>query len=1230
MALQVKALSFTAAPVSGSQTVTGVGFRGKSAIFMTVGSTTAQDGTIQTDQHISFGIVTGSGKSTQRYALIWSPTAQATSSCRKQLGDGVFGLMATSSTLSVAAQLSVWTDDGFVLTYPVSATVGQEVHVLVFGGPDFYKYRLQEGDIDGTVPDQDYPGYGFQPSFVLPFGVRGQNTSTLPATLNLDNGATFNMGAALSIVDRWAIALTGQNGQVSASSMGAVATQRNDMMMALLKTTSTSSAGLEKHADLDSFQADGPRLDLTEDAVSALRRFAMLAILGPQVAVGKINRSGGTITLSFVPKGVLFASFHQAATATIGGDSQISIGFSDGTNHKAVWTRLQNTPVPTVSHRVSKRTACFVTATTAPAVDTVGTVSFFGTTVTLASSPTGAIDDEITYIVWGDAVDGTIPANLNPVYSDMATAFNVPEMAKPAYLIPVAEPTFRDPDVATPTITRIADDPGRTFTIPKLPIGSGIFVNGIWGGRAQHGYSKRQPWNYDQTLFILEHNEQSDSHNATYVGTPTKIILDGQTMVPKYAFGPVASANLDEYRWHPSLAKANILVNVTSDGKKLQHINVLTDSIEQEWDLSLAIAAGVTGFGDGEGNLSDDGRWIALFRNVDATGITSNDADCFVVDMSLSGASALGAVLRVPSTDPISVFTNKVMTWLTMSASGNYVVAHWRGEKTSILSLNKTTRVLTIPNLGAFGSGLGGDAWNSANYACVTDGTTTVKSQASAVIFGSDTGMTGMKVTGGKVGGVLTTVYVTAVLAAPPSPASGTWITVSQALDANAAVTLRIGDEADKGHIWRMGHADQATNPYDGDADVVIGQDQRVPAGDLFNGRTISHVVMTKLSTGAPTSLTFTSQSSVSEMTSHHISTRNKRLPGWVYVSYFEKTSATDRLYQQEVIAVQLVADGASPSSTGRRFAHHHSDHSTLGGNPGTYQAEVHPCPSWDGHRIVFKSDWTRQCDSGCGINTYTGGYPAGVYQSYIITAIFEPQDSIGTEVLASMTRTLAKQYVARAIGGANSTAILALADDALAETANKWNIRHRWSWLQKDGTPISIVAGTGDYTLPTDFDEFYSARLAVLDRPLQYFEKRDYDRLYLDQAVQRDMIGITVFNSSGFSAASPVKKARIIGLPNSADSLEFTYYRTINPTADPIDVPGDLLYLFLADARAALIMTKNAADPRLPVLSSIVEERLKEAIGNDTEQTEDNDIAFQPPRGRPVSAEDLDLLEGN
>jgi hypothetical protein len=188
--------------------------------------------------------------------------------------------------------------------------------------------------------------------------------------------------------------------------------------------------------------------------------------------------------------------------------------------------------------------------------------------------------------------------------------------------------------------------------------------------------------------------------------------------------------------------------------------------------------------------------------------------------------------------------------------------------------------------------------------------------------------------------------------------------------------TQACGRDPAKGYIVGVGHADFTLNPFDGNADVLIGQRR---SGCPSTGG----VVMVKLSDGNYTSLT----DPANEAFPHHVSTRNFDRPGWAYVGYYEEAG---KRFSDELIAVKL--DG---SKAVERYVHMHSATS------GCYRCEEHAVPSPDGSMIVFASNWATDCGSGCGSSS--------VIKDYVVTTGLATTDAGGPPRPASAAVALAR-----------------------------------------------------------------------------------------------------------------------------------------------------------------------------------------------------------------------------
>jgi hypothetical protein len=429
----------------------------------------------------------------------------------------------------------------------------------------------------------------------------------------------------------------------------------------------------------------------------------------------------------------------------------------------------------------------------------------------------------------------TYPGFINMV-TDSSRVFTVPGVVKPPYIVPFVDPVFGT------RVTRIANDPG-TSTAP---------VVGTWGSDARHHYSKTQPWSSDNSIIMIENRAG---------GSPSMLLLDGDTYLPRVPTCSGYSPN--DYRWHPSPSHPHEQMNVT--GSELMWYDVVTCTKTRTWTLPFS----VSGFGSGEGNPSNDGRYAAL----------ASATQLFVVDMDPQAPFAPYPNKRIgPAVDIASCGLSGgcSVDWVSISASGKYAVVSYNGDYPRVFDVNPTTLALT------------------------------------------------------------------------PHPM------LSSSPRCN-------GGSAAQGYIYDLGHADVATNPFDNDEDVLIGQEHCGNSGSVIGGQLVGGIVMVRLRDGAITSLT----DPTNEAYPHHVSTRSLDRPGWAYIGYYPQAG---QRFTDEVIAVKM--DGSKAT---QRFAHKHSAFS------GCYRCESHPVPSRDGRRVIFTSNWVDNCGGLCGTSS--------VVQDYVIDA---------------------------------------------------------------------------------------------------------------------------------------------------------------------------------------------------------------------------------------------------
>ncbi len=206
--------------------------------------------------------------------------------------------------------------------------------------------------------------------------------------------------------------------------------------------------------------------------------------------------------------------------------------------------------------------------------------------------------------------------------TDLDMHWPIPNMAKPGYLETVEDPIFSS------KITRVTGNPNSS--IPT--------IGTQWRDIARHGYSKRQVWNADESILMIDR----------HINGTSPIFVDGETY--EVLFTDAVSANAQ--RWHPT--DPNIMVVVTDNEVKAWNVNTGTQT-------TLMSFSGYSGclIGPYEGNLSNDGNMVALYATRNSDGkkvgfaldlqnqIKYNDLDLSSMNVDWISVSPLGNYLVV-------------------------------------------------------------------------------------------------------------------------------------------------------------------------------------------------------------------------------------------------------------------------------------------------------------------------------------------------------------------------------------------------------------------------------------------------------------------------------------------------------------------------------------------------------------------------------------------------------
>ena len=209
----------------------------------------------------------------------------------------------------------------------------------------------------------------------------------------------------------------------------------------------------------------------------------------------------------------------------------------------------------------------------------------------------------------------------------------------------------------------------------------------------------------------------------------------------------------------------------------------------------------------------------------------------------------------------------------------------------------------------------------------------------------------------------------------------------------------------------------------------------------------------------------------------------------------------------------------------------------------------------------------------------------------------------------STITYSQAQSRVAESVG-ASSTNELARALYAIQAAFQHWNNKFNWPFLAATAS-ASVVAGTADYSLPSNFKSIYGAKLTTINRQLAYLPRRQYDR-----AVWNQTAGGDPSHYSLFLAGLDEGKITLIPTPGSADTLSLKYFRrmTIPPSAGAtaIDIPQDYESYVLALAKALYLIDKGAEESKWGFWKAYAEEGMAFAKGSDT-RIPDEDLVLVP-----------------
>ena len=470
-----------------------------------------------------------------------------------------------------------------------------------------------------------------------------------------------------------------------------------------------------------------------------------------------------------------------------------------------------------------------------------------------------------------------------------------------------------------PYLTPFHDPDFGTYVI-RVSGDNGVAAAGgdTFGSDARHHYMTENPWSRHGTYYYMQ-NGRGDSPAPTCTGTCKDQILNGSTFGPMYSecpsFSNVAggSASVGDSWWSLQANSEAVRVGETADGKMFLY-NVTTCAAVANKAWSSTFAALSTG-------TSEAQSWNGNKQVV----VKSDKKAVQIIDVSTSNSGSPWSTGVGDEFDtftacgaPTTAGTQCVIDWAQVSPSGNYlVISYDEYDHVRVLDITGTT---------------------------VSNHDYTIRHCSGIVntnVCTSDANCTGADV-------------------CRPIPFVYTGCVQSQLA---------------KGFIFDVAHASLGPDPYDSNADVVVGANHCSNVGSTQNGQILTELIKVKLSDASVYGFKsilagIDPDTAIDTGFVKHVSMLAYDFTGYAFVSFTDDRPG--KVFDDEIVAVRigtppgtvvrpngLIVMGAShPGPNVLRYTRTHT------GN--AYRCEAHGVPSPNGSKIAFASCWVAHCGAPC------------------------------------------------------------------------------------------------------------------------------------------------------------------------------------------------------------------------------------------------------------------------
>ena len=252
--------------------------------------------------------------------------------------------------------------------------------------------------------------------------------------------------------------------------------------------------------------------------------------------------------------------------------------------------------------------------------------------------------------------------------TDVCAVYPTPTEDRPSYNTPILK------SIATNfwmLYNRITDLPGILLPCNGAP---NCDSTGPWGDNAIHHYSKDNAFSSPSaTSFGLL---SIDNHPGIFTTQTSELYLDrclGARTDSSYfdiARGKCPGYSSGDDRWLPGSHSVRVQVTADTTPQYLRWTDVTTCTVTREWIINQT-ANYWKAIGAGEGQITEDGRYVALEHDADSTFI--------VVDMNSYPTFRSSATINAGT--PCYLSGTCTLGWVSMSPRGAFVVVSYSGSQ---------------------------------------------------------------------------------------------------------------------------------------------------------------------------------------------------------------------------------------------------------------------------------------------------------------------------------------------------------------------------------------------------------------------------------------------------------------------------------------------------------------------------------------------------------------------